>query len=78
MPSFSMECEKKISTEVYEKFTFVFDTFPIAAVLECELGRWFCCHGGLGMSCDVPVNQVICHVTYKYDYCLSRSQSEED
>ena len=49
MPSFSLECEKKMSTEIYEKFMSVFDTFPIAAVLECELGRWFCCHGGLGM-----------------------------
>lgn len=49
MPSFSLECEKKLSSEVYEKFMSVFDTFPIAAVLECELGRWFCCHGGLGM-----------------------------
>ena len=48
MPSFSMECEKKVSMEVYEKFMTVFDTFPIAAVLECELGKWFCCHGGLG------------------------------
>ena len=48
MPSFSMECEKKINLEVYESFMSVFDSFPIAAVLECELGRWFCCHGGLG------------------------------
>ena len=53
MPSFSMECEKKVSMEVYEKFMTVFDTFPIAAVLECELGRWFCCHGGLGKSHDI-------------------------
>ena len=53
MLSFSMECEKKVSTEVYEKFMSVFDTFPIAAVLECELGRWFCCHGGLGESHDL-------------------------
>ena len=48
MPSFSMECEKKVTFEVYEKFMSVFDTFPLAAVLESELGRWFCCHGGLG------------------------------
>ena len=53
MPSFSMECEKKVSMEVYEKFMTVFDTFPIGAVLECELGRWFCCHGGLGKSHDL-------------------------
>ena len=53
MPSFSLECEKKVSVEVYEKFMTVFDTFPIAAVLECELGRWFCCHGGLGESHDI-------------------------
>ena len=55
MPSFSMECEKKVSMEVYEKFMTVFDTFPIAAVLECELGRWFCCHGGLGKSHDMHI-----------------------
>ena len=58
MPSFLMECEKKGSTEVYEKFMSVFDTFPIAAVLECELGRWFC-HGGLGESHDLHT----CHMT---------------
>ena len=56
MPSFSTECEKKVSVAVYEKFMSVFDTFPIAAVLESELGRWFCCHGGLGESHDVLLN----------------------
>lgn len=54
MPSFSMECEKKISVAVYEKFMSVFDSFPLAAVLECELGKWFCCHGGLGNCNTVP------------------------
>ena len=53
MPSFSTECEKKVSVEVHKMFMSVFDTFPIAAVLESELGRWFCCHGGLGESHDM-------------------------
>ena len=39
----------KVGDKVYEWFMKAFDALPIGAVLETGLGRWFCCHGGLGM-----------------------------
>ena len=47
-PSFLVECEKKIGGASYDIFMDVFDTFPLAALVITPLGRWFCCHGGLG------------------------------
>ena len=49
-PSFLVECESKIGEDSYECFMSVFDTLPLAAVVENRLGKWFCCHGGLGES----------------------------
>ena len=46
--SFCAECESKISMDGYDCFMKVFDALPLAAVVENKLGRWFCCHGGLG------------------------------
>ena len=49
MPSFCNECEIKVGEKAYDCFMSVFDTFPLAAIVENKLGgRWFCCHGGLG------------------------------
>ena len=48
-PSFLVECEKKVGEEAYESFMTAFDALPLAAVLSTSQGRWFCCHGGLGM-----------------------------
>lgn len=47
-PSFLVECQDKIGEEAYDKFMTVFDTMPLCAVVESRLGRWFCCHGGIG------------------------------
>ncbi len=47
-PSFLVECEKKIGEEAYEGFMTAFDALPLAAILSTSLGKWFCCHGGLG------------------------------
>ncbi len=47
-PSFKTECGIKVGEEAYDKIMSTFDTFPIGAVLDTDLGRWFCCHGGLG------------------------------
>lgn len=47
-PSFLVECEEKIGGDAYDCFMRVFDTLPLCAVVESKLGRWFCCHGGLG------------------------------
>ena len=47
-PSFQTECGVKVGGEAYEWFMKAFDALPIGAVVETGLGRWFCCHGGLG------------------------------
>lgn len=46
--SFCEECESKIGVDAYDHFMKAFDALPLAAVVENNLGRWFCCHGGLG------------------------------
>ncbi|CAI8058043.1 Serine/threonine-protein phosphatase 2B catalytic subunit gamma isoform [Geodia barretti] len=46
--SFRSECEEKFGREVYEACMTCFDCLPISAVVENRLGRWLCCHGGLG------------------------------
>ena len=48
-PSFMVECEVKIGVDAYDCFMSAFDALPIGAIVENKLGRWFCCHGGLGM-----------------------------
>ena len=47
-PSFLVECKEKIGGDSYERLMEVFDAIPLCAVVESKLGRWFCCHGGLG------------------------------
>ena len=47
-PSFLVECDEKIGGNAYDCFMRVFDTLPLCAVVDSHLGRWFCCHGGLG------------------------------
>ena len=46
--NFRTECEEKFGHEVYEACMTCFDSLPISAVVENRLGRWLCCHGGLG------------------------------
>lgn len=46
--NFHDECVKKYSKECYDIFMKCFDCLPLAAVLENDLGRWLCCHGGIG------------------------------
>ena len=55
--NFRSECEEKFGGDVYEQCMCCFDSLPIAAVVENSLGRWFCCHGGLGMR--------MCRVSYR-------------
>ena len=47
-PSFLVECKKKIGEEAYDTIMDTFDTLPLAATITTLLGKWFCCHGGLG------------------------------
>ena len=46
--NFRAECEEKFGTVVYEACMSCFDCLPISAIVENRLGRWLCCHGGLG------------------------------
>lgn len=48
--NFHDECVKKYSKECYDAFMKCFDSLPLATVLENDLGRWLCCHGGIGMN----------------------------
>ncbi len=54
-PSFKIECGVKVGEEAYDKIMGVFDTLPIGATVETDLGRWFCCHGGLGEALSEAV-----------------------
>lgn len=47
-PSFFVECQEKIGGDAYDGFMKTFDTMPLSAVVQNSIGRWFCCHGGLG------------------------------
>lgn len=47
--SFSSECERKYGVTVYDAIMDCFNCLPLGAVVENELGKWFCCHGGIGM-----------------------------
>lgn len=46
--NFFVDCEKKYGASVYDAFMECFDSLPLAAVVENQLGRWLCCHGGIG------------------------------
>ena len=59
-PSFMVECEVKIGADAYDCFMSAFDALPIGAIVENKLGRWFCCHGGLGMF-DWCLSHVLSH-----------------
>ena len=60
--SFCAECESKISMDGYDCFMKAFDALPLAAVVENELGRWFCCHGGLGECLGWMIHEGITHL----------------
>ena len=53
--NFRTECEEKFGSEVYEACMESFDCLPIAAVVENSLGRWLCCHGGIGTCVGVSL-----------------------
>ena len=46
--NFCSECEEKFGSDVYEACMKCFDCLPLTALVENRLGRWLCCHGGLG------------------------------
>ena len=47
--NFRKECKEKFKSEVvYDACMRCFDCLPIAAVVQNSLGRWMCCHGGIG------------------------------
>ena len=46
--NFRSECTEKFGGQVYDVCMRCFDCLPVAAVVENNLGRWLCCHGGIG------------------------------
>jgi serine/threonine-protein phosphatase 2B catalytic subunit len=49
--NFEKEVKSKYGEEIFDLWQVVFDTLPLAAIVETpEMGRWFCCHGGLSPS----------------------------
>ena len=65
-PSFLVECREKIGGGAYDGFMGVFDTMPLGAVVESKLGRWFCCHGGLGKGDGLDGWGLCDHVTKRW------------
>ena len=45
---FRAECRRKYGLGAYHEFCRVFEAMPLAAVIDCDFGRVFACHGGIG------------------------------
>eukprot|EP01103_Thecamoeba_quadrilineata_P002841 TRINITY_DN12704_c0_g1_i1.p1 TRINITY_DN12704_c0_g1~~TRINITY_DN12704_c0_g1_i1.p1 ORF type:complete len:757 (+),score=187.42 TRINITY_DN12704_c0_g1_i1:31-2271(+) len=48
--NFKLECRRKYKESLYNSFMDSFDMLPVAALLENDLGRAFCVHGGISPS----------------------------
>lgn len=46
--NFYSDCKMKHGEDIYEMFMKCFDSLPLGAIIQSSLGRWFCCHGGVG------------------------------
>ena len=46
--NFRTECVRKLGPDIYDSLMDCFDCLPICSVVHSDMGRWFCCHGGLG------------------------------
>lgn len=47
---FKEECKKKYGVAAYYNFLTMFQTMPLAAIVEADFGNMFACHGGLSPS----------------------------
>ncbi|KAK7241079.1 calcium-dependent protein serine/threonine phosphatase [Aureococcus anophagefferens] len=45
---FRAECRRKYGLGAYHEFCRVFEAMPLAAVVDCDFGKVFACHGGIG------------------------------
>ncbi|KAH8081056.1 calcium-dependent protein serine/threonine phosphatase [Aureococcus anophagefferens] len=45
---FRAECRRKYGLGAYHEFCRVFEAMPLAAVIDCDFGKVFACHGGIG------------------------------
>ena len=62
--NFHDECVQKFGEDMYEAFMACFDGLPLVAILENKLGRWLCCHGGIGKLCTSWIFQLFGIVLY--------------
>lgn len=46
------ECKSKYGLPVYYRFLRCFELMPLCAVIENDLGRYFCTHGGISPGLD--------------------------
>jgi hypothetical protein len=46
--NFKEECELKYGEAVYDTIMKCLDSLPLAAVVKNNLGKWLCCHAGIG------------------------------
>ena len=74
--NFRTECVRKLGPEIYESLMACFDCLPICSVVHSDLGRWFCCHGGLG-KCQVCVHHTPPNPTHPTPFLFytNRTQS---
>ncbi|CAH1098937.1 unnamed protein product [Psylliodes chrysocephalus] len=68
------ECKRRYNTKIFKLFTDVFNTLPVAAIIDDKI---FCCHGGLSPDLlhigqirnikrpiDVPVQGLLCDLLW--------------
>ncbi|ELP84857.1 serine/threonine protein phosphatase 2B catalytic subunit A1, putative [Entamoeba invadens IP1] len=48
--NFKQECLWKYNTQIYDEIMNTFDCLPLCAVIESDLGNFFCVHGGISPS----------------------------
>ncbi|XP_072383562.1 serine/threonine-protein phosphatase PP1-beta-like [Diabrotica undecimpunctata] len=68
------ECKRRYSTKIFKLFTDVFNTLPVAAIIDDKI---FCCHGGLSPDLlhigqirniqrpvDIPIQGLLCDLLW--------------
>ncbi|CAH1173808.1 unnamed protein product [Phaedon cochleariae] len=81
------ECKRRYNTKIFKLFTNVFDTLPVAAIIDDKI---FCCHGGLSPELlhigqirnierptDVPIQGLLCDLLWS-DPCTTPGWTDND
>ena len=78
---FKDECVRKYSLEIYNMFLESFNCLPLAALINSDLGGFFCCHGGISPGLkdlqmindidrfqEIPEYGLMCDLTWSDPY----------